>query len=128
MEIINKADEWGEFDYQLAQKILDQKGKGLTKEKIEILKAERIKEISKPAKTKISFIILCYFLSIFFSPLGIFAGWTLAYSKRTLLDGQIVYSYDKTQRNHGEIIFILGCVLSAIYVASAIINNKKIWF
>src|SRR5258708_6644806 len=40
-EIISKPDEWGNFDYQLAQKILREKGKGINPEDIELLKFRR---------------------------------------------------------------------------------------
>ena len=42
-EIVSKPDEWGHFDYQLAQKLLKERGKDVSMEFIYQLKKQRIK-------------------------------------------------------------------------------------
>src|SRR5438477_6380675 len=47
LKIIKTPDEWGHFDYRLAQKILKERGQEIQPKEIETLKSERFKEISK---------------------------------------------------------------------------------
>src|SRR5689334_4375928 len=47
-DIIAKPDEWGTFDYQLAQKLLKERGKEIKPETAAQLKKERIAELRKP--------------------------------------------------------------------------------
>lgn len=47
-EILLKSDEWNEFNYTLAQKILKQGGKSVNKELMNSLKNERLKDLAKP--------------------------------------------------------------------------------
>jgi hypothetical protein len=68
MEIIAKPDEWGSFDYQLAQKILNDKGKELKPDTLNNLKGQRIDELSTPEKASKILIVAGYFF-IFFGAL-----------------------------------------------------------
>jgi hypothetical protein len=43
-----KPDEWLAFDYQLAQKILDERGKQVDKEFLNSLKKAKIETLAKP--------------------------------------------------------------------------------
>jgi hypothetical protein len=47
-DILSKPDEWSEFDFLLAQKILRDKGERIGDEQIKNLKNERIRELAKP--------------------------------------------------------------------------------
>ena len=46
MEILSRPDEWGAFDYQLAQQLLMERGYEVTAEKTDQLKARRYKELA----------------------------------------------------------------------------------
>lgn len=92
-DIISKPDEWGHFDFQLAQKILKDKGKGLDKQEIELLKFRRFNELAEPESTNYAWIVFAYLFSLvagFFTILGgfvgIFMGWAFMYLKKTLPD------------------------------------------
>lgn len=128
MDIISKPDEWGEFDFLLAQQILDKKGKTITQERIEKLKQERIREVAQPEKTDNSLIITGYITAVFFPPAGIFIGLLMAYSKKTLPDGNIVYTYNKIQTKHGEIIWVIASVFMGLNLIGAFSKGKAIWF
>jgi hypothetical protein len=111
MEILIKPDEWGELNYQLAQRILKDRGKEITMENLEAFKKQRLEELSQPEKTDYSSIVFGYVFALVFSPASIFLGYMVAYSKKTLPDGQRVYAYTKTQRFHGEIILIIASLV-----------------
>ncbi len=65
IEIISKPDEWGHFDYQLAQKILKDRGKEIKPEVADLLKTQRINELVKPDTTHKYWIYVGYFSAIF---------------------------------------------------------------
>ena len=110
-EIIAKPDEWGSFDYQLAQKLLKQRGIEVTEIEKNELKAKRYKELAKPDKERTANIILTYIICFFFFPIGIILGWVWGYSKKTLPDGRRVHVYSESVQNHGRIIFLMGMVI-----------------
>ena len=111
-EILIKSDEWNEFDYTLAQKILKQRGKPINKELLISLKEERIKDLAKPEENQKPWILCGYFFSIIGGFLGLIIGYFLWTSKKTLPDGQKVYSYSAKDRKHGKYIFFIGLVIA----------------
>jgi hypothetical protein len=116
IEILEKPDEWGYLDFKLAQKILKDRGVGMEVEKIELLKTERIKEIAKPEEIGRSWIFLGYFLSIFFSPIGIFYGSTITTFKKTLPNGERVYVYGLNDRKHGRNILLISTCVTILWI------------
>ena len=110
-EIIAKPDEWGSFDYQLAQKILKEKGMEVSEEQIQVLKDLRHKELAEPEKETATNIGLYYILTLILFPIGIIIGWVWAYSKKTLPNGQRVYAYNKAVQGHGKRILTIGTIM-----------------
>ena|SRR5215211_6634070 len=115
-EIIAKPDEWGHFDYQLAQKLLADRGKEIKPEETQELKSKRIDELTKPEIVKNSSIIWAYILCLFLFPIGLFMGWNWGYSKKTLPNGQRVYVYDYNAQKHGRRIFTIGMILLVLSI------------
>ena len=113
-EILQKPDEWNPYDYTLAQHLLKQKGKQVDKEHLEALKQERLDELAKPEKDQKVWIILGYILSILGGLLGVIIGYVLWTSKKTLPNGQKVYSFIENDRKHGKTIFYIGLVIFPI--------------
>ena len=116
IEIISKPDEWGHFDYQLAQKILKDRGKEITPEVAELLKKHRINELAKPETSHKYWIYIGYLSAILGGLFGIIIGWSLAYLKKTLPDGKRVYAYREEERNHGTRMLLLSCVSLVFWV------------
>ena len=110
IEIISRPDEWGYFDYQLAQKLLKDRGKEIKPEVAALLKTNRINELAKPDTTHKYWIYIGYFFAIIGGLFGLIIGWTLAYFKKTLPNGQRVYAYREEERNHGTRMFLISCV------------------
>ena len=104
-EIISKPDEWGSFDYQLALKLLKEKGLPVSEEQRQSLKDERNKELEQSEGEPVSNILGYYIVSIFFFPIGFVIGWIWAFSKKTLPNGKIIPVYNKEVQKHGRIIY-----------------------
>jgi hypothetical protein len=111
-----KPDEWGTFDYLLAEKILHDRGIGITETEKQELKTERYKQLQEEQKEKPSNILLYYIFCLIVFPFGILIGWAWAYSKRTLPDGKKVPAYDSDTQRHGKIIFTLGVILFVLTI------------
>ncbi len=111
-EVLLKSDEWNAFDYTLAQKILKQRGKSVDKELLNSLKNERLKDLAKPEGNQKPWIIGGYIFSILGGFLGLIIGYFLWTSKKTLPNGQKVYSYSGNDRKHGKYIFYIGLIIA----------------
>jgi hypothetical protein len=126
LEIISKPDEWGYLDYQLAQKILNDRGQSLDSAIIQKYKDDRIKELAEPGKASKSLIILgyCFFLP-FGSFVSILVGRYLLYDKKTLPNGQTVFSFTDKDHRHGKRMIKIGTI---ILILSLIVLILRIVF
>ena len=117
LEIISKPDEWGYLDYQLAQKILGDRGQNIDAATIQKYKDDRIKELAEPGKASKSLIILgyCFFIP-FGSIVSILIGRHLLFDKKTLPNGQSVFSFTDKDHRHGKRMIKIGTVLLIISV------------
>ena len=111
-EILLKSDEWNAFDYTLAQKILKQRGKSVDKELLNSLKNERLRDLAKPEENQKPWIFAGYVFSLLGGFLGLIIGYFLWTSKKTLPNGQKVYSYSENDRKHGKYIFYIGLIIA----------------
>ena len=109
--IILKPDEWSELDHQLSLKILKQRGKTVDQSLVSALREQRNEELKAPDKSQKSLIIFGYILTFLGGFLGLFIGWFLFKSKKTLPNGTKVYSYSEADRKQGKIIFFIGLVI-----------------
>ncbi len=107
-EIIAKPDEWGPFDYQLAQKILGDRGQDITTERVELMKEQRIADLKKPEPAGSAWIYLGYLSAIFGGAIGIIIGALLINFKKTLPNGERVYAYRESDRRQGKLIIGLS--------------------
>lgn len=122
-EIVAKPDEWGDFDYQLSQKLLAERGKEINPEEKEALRENRIVQLSQPEIIKRSSIIFAYIICFFFFPVGVIIGRIWSRSKKTLPNGQRVYVYNINARKHGRRIFTMGIVLLILSAFLAFIGK-----
>jgi hypothetical protein len=118
-EILSKPDEWSELDFQLSKKILNERGQQVSPEKIDLLKKERIEELAKPETEGKFWTYIGYISAILGGPLGIFIGWYLSTSRKVLPNGQQVFRYIKSDRQHGRRIWIIGVVMFIFWIAYA---------
>lgn len=111
MDILAKPDEWGDFDNQLAQQILRDRGREMKKEQVDMLINKRKEELTTASPSGNDW-ILVGFISLFLGGfVGMFVGWHLYNSKKTLPDGSSIYMFKEADRKKGRLIFILGSIL-----------------
>ena len=116
IEVITKSDEWNKFDISLAKKLLKDKGKEITPEKIEEIKGQRIIELSQPEEGQKGYIILGYITAFLGGLLGIFIGWHLLTYKKTLPNGNRIYAYSDNDRKQGNRILTIGYIFLAFWL------------
>ncbi len=121
-DVILKRDEWNSFDVSVAEKLLKERGKEVTQEKIEELKNSRILELSKPEQSQKGYIIVGYIFSVLGGLLGIFIGWHLLTFKKTLPNGNRIYAYSDNDRKQGNRILILGGIFLVIWLIYRLIK------
>lgn len=113
-DILLKQDEWNEFDYLLAKKLLTERGKTVDEDMIISLKKQRIADIAKKDPNEKVWMVAGYIFSLLGGFIGIIIGYMLWKSKNSLPDGKSVYSYTEKGRNHGFTIFCIGIIVTAI--------------
>lgn len=123
MEIVTKRDEWGQFDFLLAQKLLKERGKEIKPEVVELLKTQRINELAKPEENQTTWIYAGYITAFLSGFLGFFIGWHLSSHKKTLPNGDRVYSFTPSDRKHGNRILIIGAVSFVFWVTLRILTS-----
>lgn len=123
-EVLARPDEWNPFDYKLSQKILLERGEEITPGLIQEYKYSRIKELEKPEKRQIGWIITGYIFSFLGGFIGILIGWFIANLRKTLPDGRKVSTFQKADRLHGRIIFFLGIMILTIVLLYNLINSE----
>ncbi|MCO5936831.1 hypothetical protein NAF17_14910 [Mucilaginibacter sp. RB4R14] len=118
-ELVSKPDEWSLFDNLLAVKILQERGVNITDETVKQLNNKRLDDLKEPEKPQGTWIIIGYIFALLGGVLGAFIGWHLFSSKKTLPNGEQVYSYIESDRAQGRIIFYLAIM---VLIATAAIR------
>ncbi|TYR32190.1 DUF2007 domain-containing protein [Sphingobacterium phlebotomi] len=126
IEILQKPDEWSKFDYRLANEILLERGEEVDSDMLTAMKNERLLDLAKPEKSKRYMIVMGYIFSILGGALGIAIGYALSNAKKTLPNGEKVWSYTVQDRKHGRIIFGIGVtVLSILFLLKITDTNPN---
>lgn len=110
LEVVSKPDEWCSFDIKLAQNILNKKGSIITDEKINEFQELRLKEISIPKEADKDIVAKGYAYSFVGGIIGIYIGYKLAFNKKVLSNGEIINTFNDTERKHGIYIMIIGII------------------
>lgn len=135
-EILFKKDEWNEFDYEAAKKILKSRGENFTDQELDSLNEKRLESLKndyeKPEQVK-NYIILGYIFAIIgcvvslFWGILIFVSYAIALAiiklKKQLPNGERVYYFNENDRNHGNRILKLSLLFTAFWILFAIIRN-----
>jgi hypothetical protein len=119
MDVIAKADEWNAFDVQVARKLLAERGNVISDDEIEEIEEKRIEELKITEPSQWSWIIWGYGFASGGGVLGFFIGWHLWTYKKTLPNGEMVYSYSEHDRQQGKYIFYLsfvGLAIALVYI------------
>lgn len=121
-DVVMKHDEWSEFDYLLARKLLEERGKTIDEASLKQLRRQRLEDLAKPEKDQTFWVVMGYVLAISGGLFGIITGYVLLTSQKTLPNGQMVHTYSKRDRIHGKNILILGLILLVTIAAIKILK------
>ena len=123
-EVIVKKDEWGDFDYALALKLLEKQGISYSAEQLRHFGNNRKETLSQPQDLPVIWLLIGYlspgllFAPIpypaIFSLIGIFMGAFVRLTKKTLPDGTRINAFSAKTRNHGTWMIMSGIVLTVI--------------
>lgn len=125
-EVLLSSDEWSVFDYKLAQRILTTRGKTIDPEMLASLKKERLKILAKPEENQKPWIIAGYIFSLLGGGIGIIIGYSLWKSKKTLPNGERVYSYTTEDRKSGKRIFLISTIILPLSFILSLLSNIRI--
>lgn len=116
VDVIVKKDEWNEYNYLLAKKILSGRGVQIDSNSISELQKERFDQQAKPEKSNKIWLIAGYIFALLGGFIGIIIGYSIWQSKKNLSNGTTVFVYTQNDRKHGQQIFYLGTIILIIYV------------
>jgi hypothetical protein len=121
IDVLQKKDEWNEFDNYWATKILEQRGIAFEPSQLLEMKNERIAELKEPWKVSSLWrvsslaipLVAIVFLNIILSAGTILVGLYIILSKKTLPDGQRVMAFTPRDRLFGKIFCLMGILITA---------------
>ena len=130
-DIISNPQEWGPLDYQLAKKLLTEKGIAIPESKSSILAAGNMEKSAQHADgsslkligavfigyvtiSLVSMIITQRYNFPYSSMLILLAGSHLAWGRKTLPDGSRVFLFNHADKQAGKFIFGAGVFLLLI--------------
>jgi hypothetical protein len=129
LEIITKRDEWNDFDFNLAQKLLKERGKEVNPEVVKLLEKQRFDTLKAPEVSQKTWIYAGYILGVVSGLLGLFIGLCLMSGRKVLPNGEKVYSYTESDRKHGLYIVIISSIMLlvsfGVQLISSIVFNSR---
>lgn len=120
MEVLEKKDEWGTYDYALAQHILGERGVKITQADLQELDKQRIQSLSEPQDGDSLWTLIGYLSASLGGLLGLFIGILMLRTKKTLPDGSQVYTFGDSARKHGKYILIVGLLAASFWIVSVV--------
>ncbi|MBC9934921.1 hypothetical protein [Chitinophaga qingshengii] len=123
-EVIDKKDEWGDYDYALALKLLEKQGISYSPEQLKQQGESRLDTLSQPQALPLWWLVVGYISPLFIftmipftlvcSLLGIFIGGFVYLTKKTLPDGSRVPAFTAKARTQGKWMMVIVFVLDVI--------------
>lgn len=135
-DIIFKKDEWNEFDYEAAKRILKQRGENISDEEIDVIDGKRLNSLrndyENPKEVK-NYVILGYIFAIIGCILSlvwgllIFVSFGIAIAiiklKKQLPNGERIYYFNERDRKHGQRILWLSIIFTVFWMTIFITRN-----
>ena len=129
-EIISNPFDWGHFDYQLAKKILKDRGEEITEDSIKKIKDDTLLKLSKIEPVSEFKLICGYILSIVFPLGGFIIGYNIINNKKILPNGQVFFLHSDRDRKHGTRILTISIMWFFILLILQILllSTKKYFY
>ncbi len=114
IDVLKNPEEWHPLDVKLAQEILNDRGVSIPTEAIEISKKEKALEKNKPEKSGSTTLLIGYVFSLTGGLIGLAIAFFLIFSKKTLPNGEKIYTYVKSDRKHGYNMISLSLLIVVV--------------
>lgn len=138
IEVMKKKEEWGAFNYKLAESLLTKRGVPIPEMDIIWSQVEHLKEKEQPTPSGMLLLLLGYSslisgmliafrqgghlaFTLFPGFLALLIGWHLAYNKRTLSNGNQIHYFNERTRLHGTIMLWLSVIVAVARFILALI-------
>ncbi len=115
-DILASPDEWSAFDYQLARRILSERGIDIDAKLLDLLKKSRMEVLAQPEEKQAAYLSVAYLLAFLGGVVGIVIGWNMVNAQKTLPNGQQIYAYRESDRKHGRWIIALGLLMLPVWL------------
>jgi len=115
IEVVEKRDEWGNYDYALALQLLEERGNKLSDDDIERLNSKRVATLAIPENGLDMWAVIGYLSAALGGVGGILIGYFLMTLKKTLPDGTRVHTYSSQTQQHGLYIMLIGVISTALW-------------
>ena len=115
-DVLRKRDAWSAFDFELAKKILLERGTILDESVISGWREDRMERLSRPDKAKWWWLAIGYASAFMGGFLAVIIGWYIMNGKKTLPDGSLVHAYGHSTNIHGQRIFWTGMVFLVLWL------------
>jgi hypothetical protein len=125
LEVVMESDSWSAYDVALAKEILVKNGIVVSEAMEGVFKEKRLKELAKFEPAGSAWTIFGYVSALLGGILGIIIGWNLWKSKKTLPNGERLYTYSDKDREHGIRIVIIGVVMFVLILTLRIVY--RLW-
>jgi hypothetical protein len=112
LDLVKKKDEWGEFDYALAKKLLAERGIPLTTSDLQMMQVEREQDLKTPEAAGMWYIWCGYIATVLNTLIGVAIGLILMTAYRKMPDGTTVPKFNESARQHGKWIFIFSIAVA----------------
>lgn len=118
LEILIKPDEWSREDYHVAQIVLSKRGKSIPGSALGKMKVKRLEELKQPDRMNFN---IAWWINLLLgsATAGLFSAymsWTILTLKKTLPNGDKVYSYDLKTRKSAERMFWISLFFTLVWV------------
>ncbi|RFM34972.1 hypothetical protein [Chitinophaga silvisoli] len=117
LDLVKRRDEWGEFDYALAKKLLAERGISLNDSQLKEMQEKRIAELKTTESPGIGYICGGYLAALLVAMAGVGIGLYLRSAYRKLPDGTTVHKFEESARQHGLWIIVMSVALKLGQIA-----------
>jgi len=115
IEVIDSFDEWSKVDVALAQKILIDRNINMSDDLVEQMRNQKLSKLRQGEAGDKLWIAFGFFTAILGGFLSLILGNIYFKSKKTLPNGEQVYTYDEKTRNSGRLMSNIGLIVLAFW-------------
>ncbi|WP_316789605.1 hypothetical protein [Pedobacter frigoris] len=123
IQLISNRDEWSNYDFLLAQRILKERGRVIEAGELANFEEKRLQELSRFEQINPGWIYAGFLFALLGGIFGIMMGWFISSNTKTLPNGKTMYCYSDADRRKGRIMLIAGIVVLVVCLILRVIQQ-----